>query len=76
MYNKILTIALVLTTIATFLMYANVAKAQVTVTDGLVSYWTCNQADIDGDVLKDAWGENHGTIFGGPEVVAGKVEDG
>lgn len=74
MYDKILTIAFVLTIIVTFLMYANVAKAR-TVEDGLVSYWTCDQADIDGDTLRDAWGENHGKIFGGPKVVAGKVKE-
>ena len=51
MSNKMLSIA-------TFFICANEARAKV-VADGLVSYWTCDKADTKGDVLKDAWGENH-----------------
>ena len=47
------------------------AEAQV-ITDGLLMYWTFDQADVDGDTAKDVIGGNDGTIFGDPEVVEGK----
>ena len=40
--------------------------------DGLISYWTFNKADIDGDTAKDVWGNNDGAIIGGPSIVQGK----
>ena len=48
------------------------ADAQV-VTEGLVSYWTFDEANIEGDTAKDVWGENDGTIIGDPQIVGGKV---
>ncbi|MFP6723839.1 MAG: hypothetical protein VCF25_26760 [Candidatus Poribacteria bacterium] len=57
MSNKMLSIAIAMV-VATFFICANEARAKV-VTNGLVSYWTCDKADTKGDVLKDAWGENH-----------------
>ena len=72
MFNKIMIIfALV---IAAAFMYTNVAKAQI-VTEGLVSYWTFNKSDIDGETVLDVWGGNDGTIKGDPEIVEGKVGD-
>ena len=44
------------------------------VTDGLVSYWTFDQQDIDGKRAKDVWGKNNGTIVGNPKRVAGRVK--
>jgi len=41
------------------------ANAQV-VTDGLVSYWTFNEVDIDNRTVKDLMGNNDGTIVGEP----------
>ena len=70
MLNKMLVIAFAV--IATIFMCANMAKAQV-VTDGLVSYWTFDNADIDGGTVKDALGEHDGNMEGDPEVVEGKV---
>ena len=44
------------------------------VTDGLVSYWTFDRQDIDGDIVKDVWGENTmGTIVGEHQTCS-KVE--
>jgi len=70
--NKMLTIAIAMVIVLTFI---NVAKAQV-VTDGLVSYWSFDKDTIDGDTVKDVFGNNNGTIMGNPEVVEGKVGDG
>jgi len=72
MFGKALTATLVLTFAATFLMYASMAEAQI-VTEGLVSYWTFDEADIDGDIAKDLIGDNDGTIFSSVEVVEGKI---
>lgn len=48
---------------------AFVAEAQV-VQDGLVSYWSFEGGDVS-----DRIGDNHGTINGDPEVVAGNIGD-
>ena len=71
MPNKILTTVFALYIVTVF-AYANMAKAQI-VEDGLISYWTFNNADIDGDTVKDVWGNNHGTIEGKPEIVKGHL---
>ncbi|RKU25719.1 hypothetical protein C6497_15275 [Candidatus Poribacteria bacterium] len=70
MYNKMLVIVFAI--IATFLMYANMANAQL-VTKGLVSYWTFDKTNIDDDTVQDVSGENDGTMKGDPKVVEGKV---
>jgi hypothetical protein len=49
------------------------ASAQSAVTDGLVGYWTLDAADIQGNTVKDVWGDNDGTINGDPQKVVGKV---
>jgi hypothetical protein len=71
MFSKTLTSVLIVVG-ASILMCAFVAKAQI-VQEGLISYWTFDEPDIDGDTVKDVWGNNHGTIVGDPEVVEGKV---
>jgi len=73
MCNRILIVALALVMVLGFTQ-ANVAKAQV-VMDGLVSYWTFDEADIDGDILEDVVGSNDGTINGGPTTVPGKINE-
>jgi hypothetical protein len=73
MFNRILVIALALVVVFSFAQ-VNVAKAAA-VTDGLVSYWTFDAADRDGNILKDAVGPNDGTINGNPAVVPGKVNE-
>ncbi len=72
MPNKILITAFAFTVIIITLMPANITEAQV-VEDGLVSYWSFDEADIDGDTVKDVWGENDGTSMGDPKLVTGKV---
>jgi len=73
MFNKTLIAAFVLAVIATVFIYANIAKADDVVTDGLVSYWTFDRIDITGKTAEDVWGDNDGTIEGNPEIVEGKV---
>ena len=72
MYNKILTIASVLTTIVTFFLYATVATARF-VTEGLVSYWSFEAETIEGKTVRDVWGKNDGTIVGDAKRKVGKV---
>jgi len=69
MFDRFIIFILLFT--ATIFAYGSMVKAQI-VTDGLVSYWTFDAADIDGEIAKDIQGENDGTIFG-PEVVEGKI---
>ena len=71
---KILIIAFILTVIATAFMYATMAKAQI-VTDGLVSYWTFDSADIKDKTVKDVWGDNDGTLERNAKIVEGKVRE-
>ena len=72
MFKKILPITFVMTLIAIF-MYADVAKTQQVVTDGLISYWTFDEADIDGKTAMDVFGKNDGIINGESQIVLGKV---
>lgn len=51
-------------------------EAQIVVTDGLVSFWTFDNSDVKGDVVKDVWGKNDGTIIGDAKIVEGKIEEG
>jgi hypothetical protein len=53
------------------LLYVNPTYSQQVVKDGLVSYWTLNKSDVDGDTAKDVFGKNNGTIKGCKQV-AGK----
>jgi hypothetical protein len=71
MCSKISTLFLI-AVVTSFLMCAFVAEAQV-VQQGLISYWTFDEADIDGDTVRDVSGNNHGTMVGDPQIVAGKV---
>ena len=70
MFNKMLVI--VFAVIATIFLCANMTKAQV-VTEGLVSYWTFDKTDTDGDTVNDVFGKNNGIMKGDPKVVEGKV---
>ena len=72
MFRKAIIATFALMFAAVCLMYASLAEAQI-VTDGLVSYWTFDKADIDGDTVKDVIGDNDGTIVSTVEIVAGKV---
>jgi len=53
-------------------IYSNFVEAQV-VTDGLVSYWTFDKADINGKTVKDVIGSNDGNIINKVDVVNGKI---
>lgn len=76
MYSNIrFTVAFVLIATAIFIWSVNVAEPQEFVTEGLVSFWTFDQADIAGNTLKDVWGKNNGIIEGEPIVVEGKIEE-
>ncbi len=54
------------------IIYFNSAEAQI-VTDGLVSYWTFDKADIDGKTVKDVIGSNDGNIINKVDVTNGKI---
>ena len=69
MISRFVVVAIALTFIAAY-----VAEAQV-VTDGLIAYWTFDDADIVGDVAVDVIGGHDGTIIGAPEIIAGKVNE-
>jgi len=86
MFNKVLIIVFVLTVMATVFMHANMftsftdafclrAKADFAVEDGLVSYWTLDKDDVEGETVKDVWGGSDGTIIGKANSVKGKVRD-
>lgn len=72
MFKKLLAITFILAFVAVFSMCVNTASAQI-ITDGLISYWTFDEADVDGDTVKDIIGENDGAIINAVEVVDGKV---
>ena len=63
----LLTIALTIT------LFSYKAYTERVVTNGLVSYWTFDRQDIDGNTVKDVWGENDAKIVGAPKVVGGRV---
>ena len=61
--------------IATSAWYSTVAEAQFAaqfVTQGLVSFWSFDKSSIEGETLKDLWGNNAGILSGDPEFVEGK----
>jgi hypothetical protein len=72
MINKSMSLVFALAIIANISVYADKARAQI-VEGGLVSYWTFNEADIEGNTAKDVRGNNDGTISGDPKIVEGKV---
>ncbi|HUV66629.1 MAG TPA: LamG domain-containing protein, partial [Sedimentisphaerales bacterium] len=65
---------LVVTILATLFGQTDVAKSQV-VTDGLLSYWTFDTADVTGQTAKDVWGGRDGTIIGNTHSTAGRIGD-
>ena len=69
MLNKIPVPAFALLIVATVLVRADVAEANL-LEDGLVSYWTFNT--VEDGILRDVRGTNHGTVNGDPKLVQGK----
>ena len=55
----------------TLLWYGGPADAQDFVTDGLVAMYTLNKADIDGEIVKDAFAENDAKLVGKLDFVDG-----
>ncbi len=53
------------------IMLTVTSHAKTIVTDGLVSYWTFDEHNINDGTVKDVWGENDATIVGNPEIVHG-----
>lgn len=70
-FNR-LTLWKVFTAMAIAALFVNVVAAQI-VTDGLVSFWSFDASTISGDTVNDVWGNNHGTMIGGPEAINGKI---
>lgn len=42
------------------------------ITDGLISYWSLDRADMDGKTVRDIWGNSDGKIIGNPSIVKGR----
>ena len=63
-----LTAVLFTTVLVTMPWLIDTAECAV-VTDGLISYWTFDNAHIDGITVNDVWGENHGTFVGRAEII-------
>jgi hypothetical protein len=73
MSKKVIITIFVLAFIATLACYTNAGAAQTVVTDGLISFWTLDRSDMEGQIVKDIFGGNDGTIEGAPQTVAGKI---
>ena len=71
---KVIRTICILTALLTMLCYVNTVDAQDFVTDGLVAVYTLNEADIDGKVVKDSFGENDAELFGSLKSVEGATD--
>lgn len=69
-----LVIIFILSVITILVGQIDIAKSQA-VEEGLVSYWSFDKVDIEGDTVKDLWGNNDGTLKGAPKPVEGKVRE-
>lgn len=72
MSKSMFTIVFALVVISIFVWQADVSEADI-VYDGLISYWTFDEADMDGKTVMDIVGNNNGTIMGNPEIVDGWI---
>lgn len=70
------TIIFVLTTVLCILSISGYLLANTIVTDGLVSYWTFDLNNIDGNIVEDVWGENHAEIVGQTNISDGYIRQG
>jgi hypothetical protein len=61
--------------LATLVLDTNIAIGQA-VSNDLVSYWTLDEKDINGKIVKDKMGRNDGEMIGAPGIVAGKFGNG
>ena len=55
------------------LIVSSSALAQIACDDGIVSYWTFDDADKNSSHYLDIYGNNHGEIVGSPTSVSGKI---
>jgi len=65
-------VAFLLISLVGFIWCADPAVGQV-VTDGLISYWTFDEGDIEDDVVMDIWGGQNAAMNGNPKIVEGRV---
>lgn len=72
MSSRIFIVISFLAVIAASIWCTDTTEAQV-ITDGLVSFWTFDRADVDGDTVKDIVGGNDGVMEGGKIVDDGKI---
>ncbi len=72
MSKRMLTIVFALVVISISVWQAGVSEADI-VLDGLISYWTFDEEDIDNNIAMDTIGPNNGTILGNPEIVDGWI---
>jgi len=61
-------IVLIATVLVAMTWPIDTAECRGVVEDKLIGYWSFD--DIKGDTVNDAWGKNHGTFVGDPEIVA------
>jgi len=64
-----------LCTLITVFLFSNGVLAQQFATEGLISFWSCDKNTIEGETLKDLWGNNNGTIKGDITTGEGKIAD-
>ena len=57
-----------LTIVLTITIFSYNGYTEPFVTDGLVSYWTFDRQDIDGDIVNDVWGKNNAKRVGARKV--------
>lgn len=75
MFNKASSIFFSLTVVAIFAFNVGSAEADNIITDGLIHYWTFDQANVHGDTAEDIWGDNDGTLVGDPQIGEGEVKE-
>ena len=66
---------LVCLVVATMFIATQALAQGPVVTDGLVSYWTFDEADIQDKTAKDVFGKHDGTIVGAPKIIKGQVRE-
>ncbi len=74
MSAKILAVTFALAAAVICVWHANVLEAQI-IYDGLISFWTFDEADMEDGIVMDVIGNNNGTIRGDPEIVDGRIGD-
>jgi hypothetical protein len=76
MIFKTIKMIVILSLLLTTFWYVNAADAAKDfVTDGLIAMYTLNEADLKGDVVMDAFGDNDAKLIGNLDFVEGQVGD-